>query len=54
MEDALAKALADEQARRETMQIIEIIRSHGGEKTFLQIAGCMLMHPAEDDNRQAV
>ncbi|WP_185753554.1 hypothetical protein [Selenomonas sp. AB3002] len=41
-EDALREALKNEQARRETMEVIEAIRKMGGEATILRLAGAIL------------
>ena len=41
-EDALREALKNEQARRETMEIVETIRKMGGEATILRLAGAIL------------
>jgi hypothetical protein len=45
MEDALVEALRNERARRETMDIIRVIRHIGAEETILKLAGCILMAP---------
>lgn len=45
MEDALVEALRNERARRETMDIIKVIRHIGAEETILKLAGCILMAP---------
>ena len=41
-EDALKQALKNEQARLETMRIVEAIRKMGGEATILRLAGAIL------------
>lgn len=49
-ETAVMKALKNEQARLETMKIINKIREMGGEKTILTLAGYMLTATPERDN----
>ena len=41
-EEALKEALKNEQARMETMRIVEAIRKMGGEATILRLAGAIL------------
>ena len=48
-ETAVMKALKNEQARLETMKIINKIREMGGEKTILTLAGYMLTATPERD-----
>ena len=49
-ETAVMKALKNEQARLETMKIINKIREMGGEKTILTLAGYMLTATPSNDN----
>ena len=41
-EEALKEALKNEQARMETMRLVDAIRKMGGEATILRLAGAIL------------
>lgn len=46
-ETAIMRALKNEQARLETMRIINLIRRMGGTKYILRLAGAILSAPEE-------